>query len=68
MFADHQYSNNNTWFRPSTSTIAINNGREGEASRSYSKERQEILEWLTNYGGSFNQHNVKAMVAFSDNI
>ena len=65
MFADHQYSNNNTWFRPSTSTIAINNGREGEASRSYSKERQEILEWLTNYGGSFNQHNVKAMVGYS---
>ena len=37
MFADHQYSNNDSWFRPSTSTLAINNGRDGEASRAYSK-------------------------------
>ena len=65
MFADHQYSNNNTWFRPSTSTVAVNNGREGEASRSYSKERQQILEWLTNYSGSFGSHNLKAMAGYS---
>ncbi|MBS7374182.1 MAG: SusC/RagA family TonB-linked outer membrane protein, partial [Muribaculaceae bacterium] len=65
MFADHQYSNNNTWFRPSTSTIAINNGREGEASRSYSKERQQILEWLTNYNAEFNRHHVKVMAGYS---
>ena len=26
-FADHQYDNNNSWFRPSTSTMAINSGR-----------------------------------------
>ena len=65
MFADHQYSNYNSWFRPSTSTIAINNGREGEASRSYSKDRQQIIEWLTNYSGSFGQHNVKAMAGYS---
>lgn len=49
-FADHQYDNNNSWFLPSTSTIAINNGREGEASREYYKNRQYILEWLLNFG------------------
>ena len=65
MFADHQYSNNNTWFRPSISTIAINNGRDGEASRSYTKERQQIMEWITNYSGSFGEHNVKAMAGYS---
>ncbi|MFH4077392.1 hypothetical protein WAI85_20255, partial [Acinetobacter baumannii] len=59
MFADHQYSNNNSWFRPSTSTQAINGGYDGEASRSYSKERQSIFEWLANYSGSFGKHNVK---------
>lgn len=59
MFADHQYDNNNSWFRPSTSTIAINNGRDGEASRSYSKERQYVAEWLANYMGSFGKHNVR---------
>ncbi len=40
MFADHQYSNNNSYFRPSTSTNSINDGHDGVASRSYSKERQ----------------------------
>ena len=47
MFADHQYSNNDSWFRPSTSTLAINSGYDGEASRAYSKERQYVVEWLT---------------------
>lgn len=65
MFADHQYDNNNSWFRPSTSTIAINNGRDGEASRSYSKERQYVAEWLANYMGSFGKHNVKGMLGYS---
>ena len=65
MFADHQYSNNNTWFRPSTSTLAINGGYDGEGSRSYSKERQYVLEWLTNWSGSFNNHNIKAMAGYS---
>ena len=65
MFADHQYDNDNSWFRPSTSTICINNGREGEASRSYSKERQYVVEWLTNYSGSFGSHNVKGMAGYS---
>ena len=66
MFADHQYSNNDSWFRPSTSTIAINNGYEGEASRAYSKERQYVLEWLTNYSSRIaDKHNIKAMVGYS---
>ena len=65
MFADHQYSNDNTWFRPSTSTIAINNGRDGEASRSYGKESQRVVEWLTNYSGSIGLHNIKGMVGYS---
>ena len=65
MFADHQYDNDNSWFRPSTSTICINNGREGEASRKYSKERQYVVEWLTNYSGSFGSHNVKGMAGYS---
>lgn len=65
MFADHQYDNDNSWFRPSTSTICINNGRDGEASRSYSKERQYVVEWLTNYSGTFGNHNVKGMAGYS---
>ena len=66
MFADHQYSNNNSWFRPSTSTQAINNGYDGEASRSYSKERQYVMEWLTNYSTRIaDRHNIKAMVGYS---
>lgn len=64
-FADHQYSNNDTWFRPSTSTIAINSGYDGEARRSYSKERQYIMEWITNYNTHFGKNNVKAMVGYS---
>ncbi len=66
MFADHQYSNNNSWFRPSTSTLAINNGYEGEASRSYDKERQYVMEWLTNYSATLaSKHNIKAMAGYS---
>lgn len=66
MFADHQYSNNDSWFRPSTSTLAINSGYDGEASRSYSKERQYVLEWLTNYNTRIaDKHNIKAMVGYS---
>ena len=66
MFADHQYSNNNSYFRPSTSTSSINDGHDGVASRSYSKERQYVVEWLTNYSARFaEKHNVKAMVGYS---
>ena len=66
MFADHQYSNNDSWFRPSTSTLAINSGYDGEASRAYSKERQYVLEWLANYSVRIaDRHNVKAMAGYS---
>lgn len=65
MFADHQYDNNNTWFRPSTSTQAINSGYDGEASRSYAKERQYVVEWLTNYATTFRRNNIKAMIGYS---
>ena len=65
MFADHQYSNNNSWFRPSTSTLAINSGYDGEASRSYGKERQYVLEWLANYSVRLDNHNIKAMAGYS---
>ncbi len=66
MFADHQYSNNNSYFRPSTSTNSINDGHDGVASRSYSKERQYVLEWLTNYSARFaDKHHVKAMLGYS---
>ncbi len=63
--ADHEDSNFNYWFRPSTSTLAQNNGYDGEGSRSYSKGFQRSLEWLINYTGSFNDHNVKAMLGYS---
>ena len=64
-FADHQYDNFNGWFRPSTSTQAINNGREGEASRDYSKESIHSLEWIANYKTNFGKHFLKAMVGYS---
>lgn len=64
-FADHQYDYNNSWFLPSTSTIAINNGREGEASREYYKNRQYILEWLLNFGVKFGKNNAKVMMGYS---
>ncbi len=65
MFADHQYTNDNSWFRPSTSTLAINSGYDGEASRSYDSERQYVLEWLANYSARIKKHNIKAMVGYS---
>ena len=65
MIAAHPYDNDNSWFRPSSSTQAVNNGREGEASRSYSKESQYVVEWLTNYTGSFGKHHVKGMAGYS---
>lgn len=64
-FADHQYSNDNSWFRPSTSTLAINSGYEGEASRSYDANRNYSLEWLCNYSGKFGENNIKGMVGYS---
>lgn len=64
-FADHQYSHDNSWFRPSTSTLAINNGYSGEGSRSYNSERTYVLEWLTNYSARFGRNNLKVMVGYS---
>lgn len=64
-FADHQYDHNNSWSRPSTSTLAINNGYDGEASRSYSKDRTYIVEWITNFSAHLGKNNIKAMVGYS---
>ena len=64
-FADHQYDNFNGWFRPSTSTQAINNGRLGEASRDYSKESNHSLEWIANYKTNFDKHFIKVMAGYS---
>ena len=64
-YADHQYDNYNQWFRPSTNTLAINAGRTGEASQSYSKESMMSLEWITNYANSFGDHNFKVMLGYS---
>ncbi len=63
--ADHEDSNFNYWFRPSTSTLAQNSGYDGEGSRSYSKGYQRSLEWLFNYTGAFGNNNVKAMLGYS---
>lgn len=65
-FADHSYIDDNSFFRPSTSTQAINAGRDGEASRSYKKDRQYTLEWLGNWNAVFaEKHNVKVMLGYS---
>ena len=64
-YADHQYDNYNQWFRPSTNTLAINAGRIGEASQSYSKESMMSMEWITNYANSFGDHNFKVMLGYS---
>lgn len=64
-FADHQYDNYNQWFRPSTSTLAINGGHSGEAKQDYSKSSLHSLEWITNYSNSFGDHNLKVMVGYS---
>lgn len=65
MFAGHESSNFDYWFRPSTSTLAIAQGYSGEGSRKYAKQSQRILEWLTNYSGTFRGHNVKVMFGYS---
>lgn len=65
MFADHQYDSNKSWFIPSVSTVAINGGHDGEASREYYKNTQYILEWLTNFGARFGKNNAKLMLGYS---
>ncbi len=57
--------NDYSWYRPSTSTIAEESGFDGEARRSYEKNRQESLEWLVNYGFRSNMHNLTFMGGYS---
>lgn len=54
-----------SWFRPSTSTIEEDNGYQGEAYRSYDKNKQESLEWLVNYGFDTGGHHFKFMGGYS---
>lgn len=66
MFADHQTSNDYTYFQPSTSTQSINSGHDGYGRRRYESSRQFMVEWLTNYSARFaDKHNVKAMAGYS---
>lgn len=53
------------WFRPSYNTIAIRSGKDGQAKRSYSKFLREFVEWLANYQGTFDGHNLKLMTGYS---
>lgn len=64
-FADHQSDNFDYMFRPSTSNWAKRSGFSGEASRRYSKFRQNSLEWLGNYSMELEDHRVKAMAGYS---
>ena len=64
-YSDRQYIYDNTIFKPSSTTGSINAGRMGFASRSYSESRQENLEWLANFTGTFGKHNVKMLVGYS---
>ena len=50
---------------PSTSTLAINAGRDGEAKQEYSKSSLRSLEWITNYSNSWGNNNVKVMLGYS---
>lgn len=63
--AEHRYSYDQKWFRPSTSTMAINAEYDGQASRSYSKTRQDVLEWIGNATGKFGRNNIKLMLGYS---
>jgi len=57
--------NDYSWFRPSTSTVAEESGFDGEAKRSYDKNKQESLEWLVNYGFKNDKHNLTLMAGYS---
>lgn len=54
-----------SWYRPSTSTVAEESGFDGEAKRSYDKNKQESLEWLVNYGFRNDKHNLTLMAGYS---
>lgn len=58
-------NSNNFYFRPSTHTLQIRDGRQGEASQSRNYNMQKSLEWLGNYAFSKKNHNLKAMVGYS---
>ena len=64
-FADRQYSYDRSGFTPSNTTIAVNSGHSGQASRSNDVERMYQLEWLTNFAARFGKNNIKAMVGYS---
>jgi hypothetical protein len=57
-----QVNNTNSfYFRPSTHTLQIRDGRRGEANQTRSNNIQESLEWLGNYMFAKNHHTLKAM-------
>lgn len=51
-YSDRQYSYDSSIFKPSSTTGSINAGRTGSAVRKYDLNRQENVEWLTNFTGS----------------
>ena len=53
------------WFRPSTSTVAMKQGRTGEARQNKYRNMQQSLEWLVNYSIETNGHNLRAMAGYS---
>jgi len=64
-FSDHRVSHFTGWFRPSTSTLCEQSGRDGQANRTYSDSKLQDLEWVTNYMASFGQHHLKIMAGYS---
>lgn len=66
MFANQTNNHNDRWFRPSTSTLSLNSGTQGSANQSWSKNRQDVFEWLANYSAKFaDAHNLKVMLGYS---
>lgn len=64
-YSDRQYSYDSSIFKPSSTTGSINAGRTGSAVRKYDLNRQENVEWLTNFTGSFGLNNVKLLLGYS---
>lgn len=64
-FADRQYTYDKSGFTPSNTTISVNSGHAGSASRASEVEKMYQLEWLTNFSGQFGRNNVKAMLGYS---
>lgn len=57
--------NDYSWYRPSISTVAQESGFDGEARRSYDKNKQESLEWLINYGFRNDKNHLTLMAGYS---